>query len=522
MQQDTRQSAVQMTRSLDGVMGRRRADDALDWLSDYVVTVLQSPTWVTPIAQFVDEGCVIFDDVEENLVEHTRCHQVYQQLVNDLLCSHLLEVSVTEEQFERFCDRGLDQHRQLHRTLAEQFFAVDDFLTFKAMMVKHNADLFREVVTFEFGEDEDVASSVPFKAGVSGIINMAVQNSIAQGLAGAEDEWRLYDSHFGQSMGAMRRTDDADFDADTREEALLRCEQAELEQAIALSLQIEEERLRHIAAGEEPASAFPQDGDSFLEDVLASALSAEAQPEEEVSGDGASCALSRRYSEDRLGPQSLAGPPRMVHVGPLNEAPGTFAKTWGFTSAPLVPFYGLPGEAPPDSMADVEPDNIGAEPVADLSGTGPRRLPGRAGFLSSPLCVVPPRPQVAYASPAPSEPLPPEPGVELGGSRRRSSAAEVDGMRCNLQLWRDRAEKALEPLSPKGVQPGRLSRAWSGGSHGATSGSGIIVTEEERLQRAEHLRRQRDRLIEKRSQDRERQMADFHWMPGAEQSGRFL
>lgn len=120
--------------------------DESDLISGHIVAAFQSPTWVAPIAQFIDKHCDIFEDVEENKLEYTPIHNAFKQLFDDLLTAHLSELAVTPEQFERFCQHGLTGSNELHRGLVEQLLSIDDFLVFKAMMVRRNADLTREAL----------------------------------------------------------------------------------------------------------------------------------------------------------------------------------------------------------------------------------------------------------------------------------------------------------------------------------------------------------------------------------------
>lgn len=128
--------------------------EGLEWLSDYLVCTLKSPTWVIPVAEFVDNGCAIFDDAEENKLEYTICHNDFKRLIDDLFTAHLLEVSVTPEQFQNFCQHGLQSSAPLHHILIEQLLSVEDFLIFKAMMVKRNADLDRRAALEELSRRE--------------------------------------------------------------------------------------------------------------------------------------------------------------------------------------------------------------------------------------------------------------------------------------------------------------------------------------------------------------------------------
>ncbi|CAJ1360073.1 unnamed protein product, partial [Effrenium voratum] len=152
----------------------------LGWLSDYVLGVLKSPTWMVPISEFVDRHADLFDEAEECSLEQMRCHMAYRDLVSQLLQSHLEEVAISEEGFEAFCLQGLCS-AALHRTLAEQLLGAEDFLSFKAMMAKHNATLCREVVSV----DADVEPDSPH----AGLVSEVVKNSMASGL----DEWQVWD-----------------------------------------------------------------------------------------------------------------------------------------------------------------------------------------------------------------------------------------------------------------------------------------------------------------------------------------
>jgi hypothetical protein len=50
----------------------------LDIIADY----LDSPVWKTPIIDFIDENCVIFEDAEENSLEYTAVHNKFKKLVD--------------------------------------------------------------------------------------------------------------------------------------------------------------------------------------------------------------------------------------------------------------------------------------------------------------------------------------------------------------------------------------------------------------------------------------------------------
>ena len=65
-------------------------------------------------------------------------HNKFKQLVDSLLAAHLLEIGITAEQFVEFVETAT---AQLHHLLVEQLLSVEDFQTFKAMMVKRKQEL---------------------------------------------------------------------------------------------------------------------------------------------------------------------------------------------------------------------------------------------------------------------------------------------------------------------------------------------------------------------------------------------
>jgi len=217
-------------------------DQDLEWLSDYVLSFLKSPSWVAPIAQFVDEQCILFEDQEENKLEYTACHNEFRELIDTLLVAHLCEVSVTNQQFEQFCQTGLSTNPTLHRVLVEQLLAVDDFLIFKAMMTKRNADLYREaqrrVDAGQLEEDDEFQATTVADDEediIGGIRDMAVEAALVT------DEWKLYEDQLFKALDESQKADDELARERQKEEE-------ELERALALSLQAEEESQRQLEA----------------------------------------------------------------------------------------------------------------------------------------------------------------------------------------------------------------------------------------------------------------------------------
>ena len=94
---------------------------------------------------FIDENCVVFDSEEENKFEYSIVHQKFQELVDSLLTNHLGNLNVTPEAFAEACERARYASRH-NKAVFEQLMAMEDFLTFKKLMVKRNMELELEAV----------------------------------------------------------------------------------------------------------------------------------------------------------------------------------------------------------------------------------------------------------------------------------------------------------------------------------------------------------------------------------------
>lgn len=325
----------------------------MEWLSDYVLAFLKSPSWVAPIAQFVDERCIIFEDEEENKLEYTECHNEYKELIDSSFAAHLLEIDVTGEQFEQFCQRGLSTNPTLHRVLVEQILSADDFLIFKAMMTKRNADLYREAQRrVDAGHTED------------DFYETMIEEEEDLGLAGVgsavADEWKMYEEQLFQALDESQKADDQLARERQKEEE-------EMERAIALSLQAEEERQRQdfedvaAAASSEPSAPSAPSAPAAPAAVEAAVEEDPAPPPApaEAATADASLASAAAGSLPPLKPSSL-GPlrpvlPRVMRVAPMNSRPGTAASVSPEAAAP---------PPPPPSTAETDAAEVVASEVA--------------------------------------------------------------------------------------------------------------------------------------------------------------
>ena len=87
---------------------------------------------------FIDAKCLVFDDDEENKLEFTVLHNEFKDLVEGLLSDFLAELGVTPERFADVVERA-SAEKESGDFVATSILTVDDFLQFKAMMVRGTA-----------------------------------------------------------------------------------------------------------------------------------------------------------------------------------------------------------------------------------------------------------------------------------------------------------------------------------------------------------------------------------------------
>lgn len=80
-----------------------------DFLLDLIVGFVRSPTWSTPVNNFIDEHCIVFDSDEENKFIYTDIHKKFTALIEQLLEKQLAAIGITNEQvlFVFLCDRPI-------------------------------------------------------------------------------------------------------------------------------------------------------------------------------------------------------------------------------------------------------------------------------------------------------------------------------------------------------------------------------------------------------------------------------
>ena len=52
-----------------------------EWILEVIQDFLSSPLWKNPIIDFVEENCFLFEDSDENRLEHTDIHNKFKALI---------------------------------------------------------------------------------------------------------------------------------------------------------------------------------------------------------------------------------------------------------------------------------------------------------------------------------------------------------------------------------------------------------------------------------------------------------
>lgn len=137
--------------------------DEHDWIFDFVLQFLESDKFDASVMDFVDEKCFVFDSEEENKFIYTDIHKEFKDHIEALISSNLGELGITTELFYESCEKGRNK-RDVNKAVFERMIAMDDFQTFKKIMVKRNVELQLEAMQSysnweaERGDDEEVTA----------------------------------------------------------------------------------------------------------------------------------------------------------------------------------------------------------------------------------------------------------------------------------------------------------------------------------------------------------------------------
>ena len=129
------------------------------WIYDYVRQYLSSPVWANPLLDFMEQNCLIFEDIEENKFEYTKVFQEFTGLTALLLETMIDEVGISEKMLEKCILRGMKSEKDYR--IFQQIFYCDNFEAFKKIMVAKNKELEVEAMQ-KLNQESKGASNLQF------------------------------------------------------------------------------------------------------------------------------------------------------------------------------------------------------------------------------------------------------------------------------------------------------------------------------------------------------------------------
>lgn len=128
-----------------------------DWVYDCVIQFIKSRSFNDPIKEFVDSNCSSFDNKEENKLEHTTLHNKFKEAIETLIEFMLIELGVNQEQFLKCAEMGLNIPED--KLYFEKLIAADNFLYFKSLMVKRNAQLQEQAYKLMYAQENKMSQN---------------------------------------------------------------------------------------------------------------------------------------------------------------------------------------------------------------------------------------------------------------------------------------------------------------------------------------------------------------------------
>mmetsp|Transcript_28594 Transcript_28594/g.32684 ORF Transcript_28594/g.32684 Transcript_28594/m.32684 type:complete len:496 (-) Transcript_28594:157-1644(-) len=123
-----------------------------NWIYEYIVQYLKSPEWKTPVMTFIDNNCIYFESDEENKLEYSDIHENFMKMIEGLLEGQIKDLGISEEEFMKACEEG--RQSAIGGKVFDQILAVDNFVTFKRMMLRRKREI--ELEAYQIMSDQEL------------------------------------------------------------------------------------------------------------------------------------------------------------------------------------------------------------------------------------------------------------------------------------------------------------------------------------------------------------------------------
>jgi hypothetical protein len=160
--------------------------DEYDWIFDYTLQFLESDKFDAAVMNFIDEKCVYFENTDENKFIYTDIHDEFRAHIEALISSNLGELGITSELFFDSCSKSRN-NRHINQVVFERLTAIDDFATFKKVMVKRNIEL--QIEAMQNYNNEEVNSNASSYGG-------SVRDREGRGYTSATETFRRTNTNY--------------------------------------------------------------------------------------------------------------------------------------------------------------------------------------------------------------------------------------------------------------------------------------------------------------------------------------
>jgi len=222
------------------------SSDDQDWILDFVLQFLESDRFDSEVMDFIDEKCAFFDNGEENMLEWTEIHNEFRDHIEAVIVSNLCELDITTEVFLEACKVGLSSSRDINFSVYDKIVAMDDFVTFKKMMIKRNMELELETIrAYKLleGEMSDEEFEELLRASLATPLTPLPDAEELEEIVSAKesDFEKNAEEMTNDEVQKVLRSSLMDLQLISKQDEM---EQLEMEHALAMSIALEEERLR--------------------------------------------------------------------------------------------------------------------------------------------------------------------------------------------------------------------------------------------------------------------------------------
>ena len=108
---------------------------------NYVARSISGPSFRNPLKNFIDENCITFIDIEENTFEQGQLFKEMNLLLENLLDDVLKEGQLSQEDFLKAAERGLEDKK--YKKYFNQVINFGDYNFFKNIMTKRNYQIIK-------------------------------------------------------------------------------------------------------------------------------------------------------------------------------------------------------------------------------------------------------------------------------------------------------------------------------------------------------------------------------------------